>query len=92
MPKILIIKSFIFVIYSVDVAESRYHIHVEAKKGRFRVSAKFWLSPEIEIVSKGDFSDKEINVIIKYIEKYRNVIIQQIEKFIKGEKIRCIKK
>ena len=92
MPKILIIKSFIFVIYSVDVAENRYHIHVEAKKGRFRISAKFWLTPEVELVSKGNFNDQEINLIIKYINLYKKEIIKQIEKFIKGEKITCLKK
>jgi len=92
MPKILIIKSFIFVIYSADIAENSYHIHVEARKGRYRVSAKFLLTPEIEVVSKVDSSDTEINTIISYIKQYESLIKKQIEKFINGEKISCIKK
>ncbi|MEI8202419.1 MAG: DUF4160 domain-containing protein [Bacteroidota bacterium] len=92
MPKILIIKAFIFILYSADVAENRYHIHVEARKGKFRVSAKFWITPEVEMVSPGAFSEKEISQITKYIEQYKSIIIKQIEKFISGEKVTCIKK
>ena len=92
MPKLLIIKSFIFVLYSADIAEKRYHVHVEGRKGKFRTSAKFWLTLEIEIVSTGGFSEKEINQILKYIEQYKGILNKQIEKFVSGKRINCIKK
>jgi len=32
LPKLLIIKKYVFLIYSSDLSEKRKHVHVESKK------------------------------------------------------------
>jgi hypothetical protein len=91
MPKLLIIRSFLFVIYSADIAEKRRHIHVESKKSRFRVSAKWWLEPDIELVNPGNYSLKEINEIEQLINENKELLQNQIDLFLKGEKVTPIK-
>lgn len=91
MPKLLIIQSYLFVLYSADVAENRRHVHVESKKGRFRVSAKFWLEPKIEVVNKGNFHQGEINKIMKLIKEHEALLNSQIDKFLKGKNVKIIK-
>jgi len=90
MSKIIIILGYVFLVYDGDIIEKRKHIHVENKKGRFRTTAKFWLEPEVELASKGNFTDKEINLIAKLIKEHRDLIINQIEKFFKGDTIEII--
>ncbi len=72
------------------MSENRKHIHVEAKKGRFRKSAKFWLEPDNEMVEPGDFTNIELNFIKKVILENRMAIINQIENFLSGKKIKII--
>lgn len=91
MPKLLIIKKYIFIIYSADLSEKRKHIHVEARKGRFRRSAKFWLEPEIKSVDTGDFNEKEINELMKIIKENEFILINQINRFLSGKKIKTVK-
>ena len=66
MPKLLIIKKYVFLLFSVDIFEHRNHIHVEVKKGHRRRVAKFWLEPEIELVDKGNLSDKDFLQMINF--------------------------
>jgi hypothetical protein len=91
LPKLLIISKYIFLVFSADLSEKRKHIHVEARKGRFRKSAKFWIEPEIEIVDSGDFSKREINELQKLIKINKSIIENQIDKFLSGKKIKTIK-
>jgi len=69
MPKLLTIKKYIFLIYPSDLSEKRKHVHIEARKGRFRKSAKFWLEPVIELAAPGDFNRKEITEVTKIIKE-----------------------
>ena len=91
MPKLLIINQYVFLIYSSDLAESRKHVHVESKKGRFRRTAKFWLEPSIKVVDKGGFPKHELKMIEKLIIENIKLLNEQIEKFGKGQKIKTIK-
>ncbi len=94
MPKILIVGDVTFFIYSGDIDEKRLHIHVEKKKGRYRKAAKFWLEPEIELVTRGNLSDKEINEVneVKKIIQMNHVnLVKQIRNFYNGLEIRTIR-
>ena len=81
MPKLLIIKGIIFYIASQDIFESRRHIHIESKKGKFRTNAKVWLEPEIETAKLGNFSEIEMNKILKLIQKNLGSINKQLDIF-----------
>lgn len=90
MPKLLISKWIEYFIFSGHIKESRKHIHVSVKKGRNRQIAKFWLEPRIEVFDKGKLSVKEINEIIKDIDKNYIILIKQLDKFVSGEKVKVI--
>ena len=92
MPKLLIIRNFIFLLFSVDVNEKRKHVHVEIRKGHKRRLAKFWLEPDVELFDKGNLSSKEIKEAEKMIYENYLLLISQIEKFFNGEDITTIKK
>ena len=79
-PKLVKYGKYVFLIYSSDLSENRKHIHVETGKGRFRKSAKFWLEPDVELVDSGDFTIRELKIIIKIINENKLIIILQIEK------------
>ncbi|MCI0448342.1 MAG: DUF4160 domain-containing protein [Chlorobi bacterium] len=91
MPKLLIVRQYVFLIYSSDLAENRKHVHVESRKGRFRQTAKFWLEPKVALVDKGGFSKTELKNIEKLIKENLNLLNRQIEKFANGIKIKTIK-
>ena len=91
MPKILIVGDVTFFIYSGDINEKRLHIHVEKKKGRYRKAAKFWLEPEIKLVTRGNLSDKEINEVKKIIQMNQVKLVNQIRNFYNGLEIRTIR-
>lgn len=65
MPKLVKYGKYVFLIYSADLSENRKHIHVEARKGRFRKSAKFWLEPDVELGDSGDFTIRELKIILR---------------------------
>jgi len=92
MPKLLIIRQFIFLLFSEDVFEKRKHIHVEIRKGKRRYVAKFWLEPTIELIKRGNLSSTEVNEAKKLIEKNYDLLLSQIENVLKGEKVTTIKK
>jgi len=91
MPKILIVGDITFFIYSGDINEKRLHIHVEKKKGRYRIAAKFWLEPEIELETKGNLTNKEINEVMKIIKMNKERLVKQLEKFYNGMEIKTIR-
>ncbi len=91
MPKILIYRNFVFIIFSVDIHESRYHIHVVKKSVKRFNPAKFWLEPKIEMVVRGDFKDKELNTLNKLIAEHRDKIMKQLNDFYSGKNIKTIK-
>ena len=91
MPKVLIVGDITFFIYSGDINEKRLHIHVEKRKGRHRKAAKFWLEPQIELETKGNLTEKEINEIKKLIRMNQNKLVNQIRNFYNGIEIRTIR-
>ena len=91
MPKLMTVKKYIFLIYSGDFSEKRKHIHKEARKGRYRKSAKFWLEPVIEMVTPGDFNGKEITEVTKIIKENEIILNEQIIKFLSGKNMKTIK-
>ena len=91
MPKILIFKNFIFVIFSIDKFESRIHIHVAKKSVREFDPAKFWLESKIELAKRGDFSKTEINEIEKLILRFEKELKEQLELFHSGKEYKTIK-
>ena len=90
MPKLLIIRQFIFLLFSADVRENRKHIHVEVRKGKRRYVAKFWLEPAIELIEKGNLSSTEANDAKKLIEKNYHLLLKQIAVVLRGDKVKTI--
>ncbi len=71
MPTALLIGSFRFYFYSYDCGEPR-HVHVDREK----MSAKYWLDPDVSLADNYGFSRKELRDIERMIrnnlEKLRN--------------------
>ena len=80
MPKLLIIKSFVFFIWMQDLMENRRHVHVIKNTGRNFNAAKIWIEPNVEVVRKGDFSEKEINEILHIIKENKLLLLSKIDK------------
>ena len=91
MPKILIYRGIIFIIFSSDKNEKRIHIHIAKKSVREFIPAKFWLEPVIELSKRGDFSTKELHDIEKIIRRFEKEIRIQLKKFQIGENVKAIK-
>ncbi|MBI2270666.1 MAG: DUF4160 domain-containing protein [Bacteroidetes bacterium] len=91
MPKILIYKNIVFIIFSVDKFESRIHIHVVKKSVKEFEPAKFWMEPRIELAKRGDFTTKEINEVGKLILRFEKQLKEQLESFYSGKIINTIK-
>lgn len=91
MPKILIFRNFIFIIFSADKNERRIHVHIAKKSVREFAPAKFWLEPVIELTKRGDFTVKELNDIEKIIHRFEKEIRIQLKKFHAGENVKAIK-
>ena len=81
-----------FLLFAADLFEGRKHIHVEVRKGNRRYVAKFWLEPEIKLLKRGNLSDKELTEARKLINENYDTLIKQINKFMRGKKIKTIKK
>ena len=92
MPKILIFKNFVFIIFSIDKFEKRVHIHVAKKSIREFILAKFWLEPKIELDKKGDFNNTEINEVEKLIIRFEKDLKEQLKLFYSGKEFKTIKK
>ena len=89
MPKIAFYKYLMFFIVSYDLQE-RLHLHVIKTKGRKSRVAKIWLDP-VEVFDRGDLKNKEINLVIKLIEKNKEEITGKIATFAKGKKSKPLK-
>jgi hypothetical protein len=89
MPKIAIYKYLVFFIYAYDLNERR-HLHIEARKGKRRYSAKVFIENGIEVIEKGNLSDSEINLSVKLIEKNFKLINKQIDHYLAGKKLKPI--
>ena len=94
MGKILVLLRYVFLIYSVDIAETRRHIHVTHNVAGYKKSCKFWLEPEtmLDENKKGDFTETELKEIRKLIEENKKLILQQLELFYQGKLVKSIKK
>ena len=91
MPKLLIIGKFAFTVFSADIEEKRRHIHIISKKGRKYRVAKIWIEPDIEVKDPGDFSETEINKILKLIKENIILLNRQLDDFNTGKKVKPIK-
>lgn len=78
-----------FLFYGSDSNENRAHVHV-GKAGMVNL-AKIWLEPQVEVVKKGDLSDKQLTQVVEIVNKYRKEMLGQWERFKAGEKVRSIK-
>lgn len=71
MPTALLIGPYRFYFYSYDCGEPR-HMHVDREK----MSAKFWLDPDVSLADNYGFSRKELRDIERTmrdnLEKLRN--------------------
>jgi len=71
MPTALLIGPYRFYFYSYDCGEPR-HMHVDREK----MSAKFWLDPDVSLADNYGFSRKELRDIERImrdnLEKLRN--------------------
>jgi hypothetical protein len=96
MPKPLQYKNLEFYFLSADLKDNRMQINV-SRKGERKQFVKFWIEPTVEIAVKngkkvsGDFSEKEINLITKIVEKYLNVFKNAVKDFENGKKIKTIR-
>jgi len=94
MGKLLIISKYIFLIYSVDIYETRKHIHVTYNYRGFKRSCKFWLEPDISLDenNRADFSNQELREIEILIKEHKNSLMSQLDLFYKGENVKAIRK
>lgn len=89
MPKIALYKFFSFFFYAYDLAERR-HVHVEAKKGRFRKPAKIWIEGKVEVFEPGNLSQSELNEVCRVVERNLDELNRQFDRFARGVKIRLL--
>ncbi len=94
MGKILVLLKYVFLIYSVDITETRRHIHVTHNVAGYKNSCKFCLEPEVMLDEniKGDFPEIELREIRRLIEENKELILQQLDLFYKGQPVTSIKK
>ncbi len=94
MGKLLILARYIFLIYIVDINESRKHIHVTFNRKGYKKSCKFWLEPEVclDENKKGEFSGKELNEIKELIVENKSVLMSQLELFYSNHLVKAIKR
>ena len=92
MPKILIYITsrlqWIFLFYGTDFNENRAHVHV-GKRGVDKY-CKIWLEPNIELETKGELTDSQINSILQIAEKYKTVLLKQWENFKAGKNVKVL--
>lgn len=94
MGKLLILAKYIFLIYSVDIYETRKHVHVTYNVAGRKRSCKFWLEPEIDLDlnKRGNFTDIELNEIKKLIFENKETLLSQLELFYDGVSEKAIRK
>lgn len=94
MGKLLILARYIFLIYSVDINESRKHIHVTFNRKGYKKSCKFWLEPDVSLDEnkKGEFSVKELKEIKELVIENKGVLLAQLELFYTNHLVKAIKR
>ncbi|MBS1639602.1 MAG: DUF4160 domain-containing protein [Bacteroidetes bacterium] len=94
MGKLLILLKYVFLVYSIDINETRKHIHVTYNIAGYKQSCKFWLEPEVELDEnkKGNFTEIELREIKKLIEENFDVLLNQLQLFYEGKTVKSIKK
>ena len=94
MGKLLILTRYIFLIYSVNINESRKHIHVTFNRKGYKKSCKFWLEPEaiLDENKKGEFSVKELKEIKELVIENKLVLLAQLELFYTNHLVKAIKR
>ena len=88
MPKLLIYKNWIFIMYGTDINENRKHVHVGKKS--MTVLCKIWLEPNIEIAEKGELTIKEQNEVLSIVNTYSIQLAKQWDDFVSGKKVTMI--
>ena len=79
MPKLAIYRALVFFLFSYDLSE-RMHVHISNTKSRKGRSAKIWLDT-LEIFEQGDLSDKEINTVLKLLQRHKSTFEKSIQEF-----------
>lgn len=89
----MILKKYIFLIYGSDIYEERKHIHVTYAHKGFKKSCKTWLEPEIELDEKktGDFSEKELNEILKLTKAHKQTLLDQLTLFYQQKEVKAMR-
>lgn len=78
-----------FLFYGSDNNENRAHVHV-GKAGMLNL-AKIWLEPQVDVVKKGDLTEKQLGEVVEVVKRYRKEMLSQWKKFKAGEKVISIK-
>jgi len=76
MPTTLRIGPYRFYFYSYDCGEPR-HIHVDREK----MSAKFWLDPDVSLTGNYGFSRKELRDIERIMRNNLETLRNEWDKF-----------
>ena len=93
MGKLLILKKYIFLIYGSDIYEERKYIHVTYAHKGFKKSCKIWLEPEVGLdeKKKGNFTNKEINEILKLTKTHKQTLLDQLSLFYQEKEVKAIR-
>lgn len=93
MPKVFIYATakvvWTFLFWATDSNENRAHVHV-GKSGTANL-CKIWIEPEVEVVDKGDLTEKQIKEVLGVAKQYQELLLGQWHKFKAGEKVKMIK-
>ncbi|MBI4931890.1 MAG: DUF4160 domain-containing protein [Bacteroidetes bacterium] len=94
MGKLLILARYVFLIYGVDINETRKHVHVTFSHRGFKRACKFWLEPKVELDEnkKGNFSEVELNEIKKLVTEHKTILLEQLELFYNQKPVKAIRK
>ncbi|MBU1086876.1 MAG: DUF4160 domain-containing protein [Candidatus Omnitrophica bacterium] len=76
-PTVFKEKNYRFHFFSKE--EGRMHIHVISPDGE----AKFWIEPTIALANYSGFSNKQLNLLQKIVEKHKNEIAKKWKKHLK---------
>lgn len=68
-PTVFRIGSFRFYFFSRE--EQKMHVHVISPEGE----AKFWIEPEVSLVSQTGFNQRQLTQLEKLVKEHRSEII-----------------
>ena len=90
MPKIAVYNYLTFFIVMFDTTGEPPHLHVSKSKGGYMLAAKIWLH-SLEFAKTGDFTQQELNLVQRLVEKNQNKLLTAFEKARRGEKVKVLK-